>query len=233
MNQMCPIAEFMKKNTKVKKTAKQGNKSYAAEKEYRLSSLRMWIDKYTVYLGNYLFKTKEAVRFLQSKNAECSAEAAKKELCNALRFVKISLEHLDTRNPSEIENGWRDLTNLSGIDKKLKDFEKQGIIKGRTEKMIYELYAILHCCHLKQKDSPDNVNITQHITRLKNLSNKFGLAMRLSGATIYQVKAPFRNLIEFLAKFLGYSNYFTKNDDTNLWKGKSIVEVRNDVRNKT
>lgn len=204
------------------------------EKDYRLSSVKIFIDKYRERLNQYCIDnpdttSKDKHLFIQSTSASNPAKAAKKELCNALYDAKIMLKGLYLGKSSDITSTWHGLTNISGIEKKLKALEKAKDIQGRTERMIYNLYAVLHVI-----DELTPPPAAQWKKELNNLSKKFngasGLAMRLSGATIYKAKADFQQLIKFLIEFLNLREYQYSDDTTkNKIMQKPIKKARDMV----
>lgn len=204
------------------------------EKDYRLSSVKIFIDKYRERLNQYCIDnpdttSKDKHLFIQSTSASNPAEAAKKELRNALYDAKIMLKGLYLGKSSDITSTWHGLTNISGIEKKLKALEKAKDIQGRTERMIYNLYAVLHVI-----DELTPPPASQWKKELNNLSKKFngasGLAMRLSGATIYKAKADFQQLIKFLIEFLNLREYQYSDDTTkNKIMQKPIKKARDMV----
>lgn len=217
---------------KSERSGKERAKQKAAEKDLRLSIINNWIAKYEVRLGNYTVKGKDdKTKFIPSFTAEWPPQAAKLELCNALTDVRIKLEGLYSKEKAKIESAWRDLNNINQINKKLNELEKAKIINGRTERMIYHLYAILHCCHVALYKSA-NADLKPFINALQKLSNTFsgasGLAMRLSGATIYKAKTHFQGLIKFLMGFIQYKDYYPKGQEKK-WERKTVLEVRKQI----
>lgn len=179
--------------------------AYKEEKKIRADLLRKWMKRYTERLENY--KARQWGNsdiedcFVISKQAANPAEAAMLEFRNAMYDARIDLFGLNPKKPGDVTKAWKTLTSKSQIEKKLKEFKKNQWIKGKSEEIIYNLYAILKAYADQEKyNSPE---CSYQLFKLKQKFNGIsGMTLKLSGAIIYPLKTQFCGVVDKIDKFL-------------------------------
>lgn len=176
---------------------------YRNEKAVRSTALQKWMKRLEERLNNYQFSPKRGeTYFIVSKQAESPTDAALLEFRNSLYDARLLMYGMNPKNQGETNKVWQTLTNATNIDKKLKEFKKNNWIKGKSEEMLYNLYATIKTC------GKDCSKLDKYFKKLKNsFTGLKGAALKLSGATIYPLKTQFTKLLDVLGEFLKLQKY--------------------------